>query len=136
MNSIGKKTNKVEDYRTAVKKIHDHGMEVIGEFVFGFDYDTPDIFEKTYEFIQDIEIDLPAPGILTPYPGTSLFNRLEREDRILTKDWSKYSEREVVFKPKKMTKEQLFNGTEKIKEKIFYLTLEKYKQNRSKFWSK
>jgi len=130
IDSIGKKTNIVKEYSTAVKKIHDNNMEVIGEFVFGFDKDKPDIFEKTYESIKSMEIDLPAPGILTPYPGTPLYNRFEKEGRILTKDWSRYTERNVVFQPKNMTKEELLEGTKDIKERIFRLSFRTYKKRR------
>ena len=109
----------MDEYVSAVKKIHDHGMEVIGEFVFGFDHDTPDIFDKTYEAIIKMKVDNPALNILTPYPGTPLFNRLEKEGRILTKDWSKYNLWNVVFKPKHMTEKQLLDGTIKLYEDLY-----------------
>lgn len=107
---IGKKTNKVKEYISAIKKIHDHGMSVVGSFMFGFDTDTLDVFDKTQKAIYDWEIDLADFGILTPYPGTPLFDKLEKEGRILTKDWSKYTMRNVVFKPKNMSKDELFKG--------------------------
>jgi len=119
INSIGKTTNKVDEYKSAVKKIHDYGMEVRGEFIFGFDFDNTEIFEKTYKSIIEIGIDNPTLNILTPYPGTALFNRLEREGRILTKDWSRYNLWNVVFKPKKMSEDELLEGTYKLNKKIF-----------------
>jgi radical SAM superfamily enzyme YgiQ (UPF0313 family) len=119
IDSIGKKTNVVSEYTAAVKKIHDYNMEVIGEFVFGFDHDTPEIFNKTYDAIIKMEVDNPALNILTPYPGTPLFNRLEKEGRILTKDWSKYNLWDVVFKPKNMTEYQLLDGTIKLYEDLY-----------------
>jgi len=119
LDSIGKTTNKVDKYKQAVKKIHDYGMEVRGEFIFGFDFDASDIFEKTYESIQEIEIDNPTLNILTPYPGTPLFTRLDKEGRILTKDWSKYNLWNVVFKPKNMSPDELQAGTRNLNKKIF-----------------
>ncbi len=60
--------------------------------------------------IGKLGIDAVNFAILTPYPGTPLFNRLEKEGRILTKDWSKYNRKNVVFEPKNMTKEELEEG--------------------------
>ena len=113
LNSIGKKTNKIKSYKSSVKKIQDYGMTVIGEFVLGFDYDKKDIFQKTIDVIKDIRLNIPWLNILVPYPGTPLFSRLEKEGRILTKDWTKYTHltRNVVFQPKHMSREELLNGT-------------------------
>ena len=107
---IGKKTNKVEDYASAVKKIRDYGMMITGLFMFGFDTDKPNIFETTLKAIYKMELDRAAFAIVTPFPGTTLFNELEMEGRILTKDWSKYNLRNVVFQPKNISIEQLLNG--------------------------
>ncbi|KYK31986.1 MAG: hypothetical protein AYK22_00050 [Thermoplasmatales archaeon SG8-52-3] len=112
IDSIGKKTNIVKNYLSAVKKIHDFGMIIEASFVFGFDHDKKDIFNKTDEFIRLSEIGIPFGLILTPYPGTILYNRLEREKRILTKDWDKYDGLNAVFKPKHMSSETLLNNTE------------------------
>ena len=109
LNSIGKKTNKVEEYKATIKKINDYGMVLFGEFVFGFDSDTPDIFKKTEKIINKWNF-LPGFQILTPYPGSPLFNKFEREGRILTKDWEKYTTQNVVFKPKNMSETQLEEG--------------------------
>ena len=91
-------------------------MKIHGSFVFGFDTDTPDIFEKTDEFVKTNEIDLPEAVILTPFPGTPLYKRYEEQDRILTRDWGKYDLKHVVFKPKNMTAEELFENTKQLYE--------------------
>jgi radical SAM superfamily enzyme YgiQ (UPF0313 family) len=110
LNGAHKKTNIVEDYGRAVKKIHKYKMAVFGTFVLGFDEDTPDIFKMMQTHIGKLGIDAVNFAILTPYPGTPLFNRLEKEGRILTKDWSKYNRKNVVFQPKNMTKKELEEG--------------------------
>jgi len=107
INSAGKKTNKVEEYSSAIKKIHDHGMIIVGSFIFGFDNDTLEIFDKTDEFVYESGIDALAAHVLTPYPGTPIFNKFEKEGRILTKDWSKYDHETAVFQPKNMTPDEL-----------------------------
>ena len=64
-------------------------MAVLGSFVFGFDSDTKDIFDTTINAIYERELDTIGVNILTPFPGTPLYDRLEREERILTRDWSR-----------------------------------------------
>jgi radical SAM superfamily enzyme YgiQ (UPF0313 family) len=109
-----KRTNIVEDYVLAVKKIHRYKMAVFGTFVLGFDEDSPDIFTTMQANIGKLGIDAVNFAILTPYPGTPLFQRLEHEGRILTYDWSKYNRKNVVFAPKNMSKEELEAGFLKI----------------------
>jgi radical SAM superfamily enzyme YgiQ (UPF0313 family) len=85
-------------------------MSVFGTFVLGFDENTPDIFNVMQEHIGKLGIDAVNFAILTPYPGTPLFNRLEKERCILIKDWSKYNRKNIVFEPKNMIKKQLEEG--------------------------
>ncbi|HEC82075.1 MAG TPA: radical SAM protein [Thermoplasmatales archaeon] len=110
LNQVNKKANKVEEYASAVEKIHKHKMAVVGTFVFGFDEDTPDVFEKTLENIEKLGIDGAIFAVLTPYPGTPLFKKFDEEGRILTRDWSKYNRKDVVFEPKNMSKKELEEG--------------------------
>ncbi|RLF26190.1 MAG: B12-binding domain-containing radical SAM protein [Thermoplasmata archaeon] len=110
INDVGKVTNKVEYYKNAIKKIHEHGMLVTGSFMFGLDHDRKNVFSNTLDFINEMEIDDAGFFILTPFPGTPLYERLDREKRILTKDWSKYTWKEVVFQPKQMLPEELQQG--------------------------
>lgn len=119
LNSIGKKSNLVKKYPSAIKKIHNYGMTIVGSFVFGFDHDHIDIFSRTDDFVRKNEIDLPEALILTPFPGTPLYKKLEREGRIISKNWCKYTARYVVFQPKNMTQEQLFNNTRKLCNKWY-----------------
>jgi radical SAM superfamily enzyme YgiQ (UPF0313 family) len=119
IDSIGKSTNKVENYKSVIKKIHDHGMRVEGAIIFGFDTDTPKIFDETIDTIQDWELDLIDISILTPYPGTPLFDQLDKENRILTRDWELYDSIHVVHKPKQMSPEELANGVQKVWEKLY-----------------
>ncbi|MCD6469126.1 MAG: radical SAM protein, partial [Thermoplasmata archaeon] len=119
IDGVGKNTNKVEDYFSTVQKIHDHGIDVIGEFILGFDNDTVDTFSLTRDFVEHLEVDAAGFNILVPYPGTPLFERLEREGRILTKDWSQYTCTNVVFKPKHIPREMLIEETWKLNKKFF-----------------
>jgi radical SAM superfamily enzyme YgiQ (UPF0313 family) len=119
INAAGKGTNKVENYAKAIKKIKDHGMSITGFFMFGFDNDTTDIFNRTLQAIYEWELDAVSFSIVTPYPGTRLFERLEKEGRITSYDWSKYTEGNVNFKPKRMTEEELLKGIKGVAGEFF-----------------
>lgn len=109
-NVINKGFNKVEKYKEVVKKVHDRGIAINGTFMFGMDTDTKDSFKQTVDFVNENNIDLPRYAIYTPFPGTPVFDRLNREGRIIEKNWSLYDGQHVVFKPGKLTPEELREG--------------------------
>jgi len=74
------------------------------------DHDTPDIFDRTLQAIYDWGLDESSFSIITPYPGTRLFDRLKKEGRITNYDWSNYTEGKVNIKPKMMTAKELLEG--------------------------
>lgn len=110
LHEVSKPFNKVSQYKEAVKKLHDHGIGVQACFVFGLDTDDRDVFKRTVQFIYDCEIDLPQFSVLTPFPGTRVFTDLDREGRIIERNWSFYDAEHVVFKPKNMSPEFLQQG--------------------------
>ncbi len=95
-----------------VDRLHAHRIALQGCFVFGLDDDAPDVFLKTAEFAVQAGIDLPRFAVVTPFPGTPLFTRLEAEGRILTRDWELYDAQHVVFQPRNMSVEELQQGVE------------------------
>ncbi len=105
-----KKGLPAEDYTRRVKVFHDHGIQVNGSFVLGFDHDHPDVFEKTVEWIEAARLECATFHVLTPYPGTPLFARLQSEGRLLHTHWRLYDTSHVVFRPKHMTPGQLAAG--------------------------
>lgn len=119
INQAGKTTNKVENYAKAIRKIKDHGMNITGFFMFGFDNDTPDSFQKTLDVIYKWDLDFASFSIVTPYPGTRLFERLEKEGRITNYDWSRYGEGQVNYKPVNLTEEELIDGIRFIARDFF-----------------
>jgi len=119
IDRIEKGNNKVKDYAHIVKKLHDYGIAVMSSLAFGFDDDTPDVFDLTLEKLKEWDVDSTGANILTPLPGTKLFTRFQKENRILTKDWSKYDLYHVVFEPKHMTPEELFNGTKNFAKRFY-----------------
>lgn len=114
IDQSGKGTNRVENYAKAIKKIRDHGMMITGFFMFGFDFDTPETFQKTLEKIYEWDLDEVSFSIITPYPGTRLFERFDKEGRIICRDWSQYHEGKVNYKPKSLTDKQIVKGIQKM----------------------
>ena len=113
--------NQGKRYKEVVRRLHDKGILVQGCFVFGFDCDQPSVFEETADFIADTGIDLPQFTIYTPFPGTPAFGRLEKEDRILTRDWSRYNGQNVVFQPQNMSVQELKEGMELVRKRCYSL---------------
>jgi len=111
MKEVGKAFNRVEDYARIVERVHAHGIAVQAGIVFGFDNDTPSIFGDTVDFLEETGVENATFNILTPYPGTPLFDRLDAQGRILTRDWPKYNGRtDVVFQPKQMSTGEILAG--------------------------
>ena len=110
LKNIRKGFNKVREYAQAMKSMHEAGIIVQGCFVFGFDNDDKSVFKMTVEKVAELKIDIPRYAVYTPYPETDLFKRLEKEGRILTKDWNKYDTQHVVFQPVQMSPQELYNG--------------------------
>jgi len=104
----------VAHYKEKVARLHDHDLMSSGTFMFGNDGDEPDIFERTVEFVLEAGLDVAHFGLLTPTPGTDLYDRLAREGRLLytefPADYVRYDLRTAVFRPLKMTPEQLEEG--------------------------
>ncbi|MCC6860562.1 MAG: B12-binding domain-containing radical SAM protein [Bryobacterales bacterium] len=105
-----KKTPKARDYGRRVGLLHENGIQVNGSFVLGFDHDTRDTFGRTVEWIEEHRLECATFHILTPYPGTPLFRRMEAEGRLLHRDWDLYDTAHAVFRPRHMTAEELEEG--------------------------
>jgi radical SAM superfamily enzyme YgiQ (UPF0313 family) len=112
LRNSGKSFNDPAFYAEVVRRLHDRGIALQACFVFGMDDDTPDVFMQTARFAVETGIDLPRFAMITPFPGTELFRRLDREGRILTRNWELYDGQHVVFRPAQISVEQLQQGTE------------------------
>ena len=98
------------DYAAAIRRLHDLGVMVNGSFVFGMDHDGPDVFDRTVEWAVEQGIETSTYHILTPYPDTALYRRMEAENRVLHHDWDLFDTRHVVFKPQRLTAQELEAG--------------------------
>jgi len=119
LESMHKSVNVKYNYLDAVKKIQSHGILVHASFILGYDFDSDRSFDELIEFIQEANLLMPLVNILTPFPGTKLFSRLESEGRIMHRDWDKYDSRHVVFKPMNMSEGELLEGYRKVVRSIY-----------------
>jgi len=99
------------DYKDAVRAIQSHGITVNGCFIIGLDGHGPDIFDQVFEFVRDTELYEVQVTVLTPFPGTPLYDRLRSEGRILEDgNWKTCTLFDVNFEPTDMTPGQLSAG--------------------------
>ncbi len=119
IREAGKRSPRTEDYARRVRILHDHGIQVNGSFVFGFDHDDPGVFARTAEWVEENRLECATFHILTPYPGTPLFSQMEAEGRLLHRDWSLYDTAHVVFQPRRMTVDELAAGYAWCYERLF-----------------
>jgi radical SAM superfamily enzyme YgiQ (UPF0313 family) len=102
--------NLKRDYGQAIRRLHDLGVMINGSFVFGMDGDDESVFERTVEWAVTQGIETATFHILTPYPGTALYERMAAQRRITTDDWDRYDTRHAVFRPTRMSAATLEHG--------------------------
>lgn len=105
-----KKQNLGRDYAMAIRRLHDLGIMINGSFVFGLDEDDEDVFSRTVDWAVQQGLTTATFHILTPYPGTRLFDAMKRENRILHEEWDKYDTRQVVYQTRGMSATALKSG--------------------------
>lgn len=119
LREVHKGCNLVENYLRNVRRIHERGMMVNGSFVFGFDHDDQDVFDRTVQFGIAARLETATFTVLTPYPGTTLYKRLESEGRIFDRDWSHYDTTRAVFQPARLTPAELEAGYFRAYQKFY-----------------
>jgi radical SAM superfamily enzyme YgiQ (UPF0313 family) len=110
LGSSNKRQNLGRDYTAVTKRLHDLGIMVNGSFVFGMDDDDQSVFRRTVDWAIEQGITTATFHIQTPYPGTRLYARMEASGRIVTRNWDLYDTRHVVYRPTRLTAEELKNG--------------------------
>jgi radical SAM superfamily enzyme YgiQ (UPF0313 family) len=110
LDGVSKTFVHAKEISNLIKAIQSHRIGIQGAFIFGFDGDDASIFRKTVEFVQKNNIELPTFSVLTPFPGTPLRKRLEEEGRIIDANWSHYDMSHVVFKPQRISVQELQEG--------------------------
>jgi radical SAM superfamily enzyme YgiQ (UPF0313 family) len=105
-----KKHNLGKDYGRAIQRLQNNGIMINGSFVFGLDDDDTETFQRTVEWGISRGITTATYHILTPYPGTRLFQQMEKSGRLLNRHWNGYDTRTVVYRPAKLSPEALKAG--------------------------
>ena len=105
-----KRQNLGRDYKAVCDRLHSLGIMINGSFVFGMDDDNEDVFRRTVDWAIEHGVTTSTFHIMTPYPGTQLYARMLREGRMVTRDWSLYDTRHVVYRPTLLSPEKLKAG--------------------------
>lgn len=124
-----------EGFRRVLDDAHERGMMIQGNFICGLDTDGPESFDHIYEYYDRSGLDAIMMGILTPYPDTDLYRRLAREGRIFDRNWERYDCHHVVYRPRRMTVDQLIDGYIRLyrnvrrRRSVFREIVENYRRN-------
>lgn len=118
INQFGKKNN-VEEYQTAIDKIQSKGIAVTGSFIVGTELDDISVFRETAKFIMESKMLKPVISIVTPFPGTNIYEQMKKDGRLLDKDYCYWDSNHVCFTPKNLTVQELQEGYYWMNQKIF-----------------
>jgi radical SAM superfamily enzyme YgiQ (UPF0313 family) len=119
LNSYRKTLKTIEANIEAIKRLRGNGILTMASIVFGLDTDDNSVFDLTYEFLAKSKPAFFQACVLTPYPGTPVFDNFKAQGRILTDDWTKYDAIKVIVDPLGMSSEQLLAGINQVQEDIY-----------------
>lgn len=119
LKTMRKSLKDIEHLEQALKKIKKMGILIHASMVFGFDNDTKEVFDETVKFLIKNKVSTVSFNVLTPYPGTRVYDELKAENRLTTSDWRFYDHNTVVFKPKNMTAYELQMGKVNARKKFY-----------------
>jgi radical SAM superfamily enzyme YgiQ (UPF0313 family) len=115
---MGKKLNDPREYASLIDRLHHYRIAVLGSFVLGTDTDSPAAFRKTADFINGTKLDAAYFHMLTPLPGTRLYEELASDDRLLGLSWNEIWG-EVSFRPKNMSADELRAGIRALNRSVY-----------------
>jgi len=119
INTMHKSPNITDEYTACIQALHDRGIGVMGTFMVGFDEDTPDVFDRLADFAVQNRLETAFTLILTPLPGTKVYESMNSQNRIFSKNWRDYDHGTVTFYPKNMTPAQLHLGMRRVWKKVY-----------------
>jgi len=137
LDEANKRHNRAADYSEVIRRFHAYRIAVQAGVVFGFDQDERTIFRTTVDFYRSVGLDSATISVLVPFPNTPIFNRLDSEGRILTRDWSKYNgKKDVVFRPARMSPRELLMGMEWAARQFYSIPsiVERMARSRTGLW--
>lgn len=104
------KMKKLDSYKEIINRIQSFGIGVVGSFVVGMESDTMDVFDRLYKFIEETSLYATNITVLTPFPGTEIYQKYKSEGRLASEDWFAYNGFELTFMPSNMTLEEFEKG--------------------------
>jgi len=108
-----------KNYDESVKRMMDYGIPIFASFIVGFDQDTPDTFDRIYNFVTKHRIPMASTSLLTPFPGTEIYEQLKKEGRLLYNDfWDKCTGVYPLFEPKNISIEDLMEGAYRLSARL------------------
>jgi radical SAM superfamily enzyme YgiQ (UPF0313 family) len=114
-----KSLKSLEELKEALKLLKDHGITVLATMVFGHDFDTKDSIRRTLDNLLNLDLITASLGILVPYPGTRVADRLEKQNRLLSKDWSLYDINNLLFEPRNFSRDEFVEEMQNLRKKYF-----------------
>ncbi len=116
-----RKTNNPNRYKAIIRNLHRHGISIVGYFLMGYDTETVEDYRQLGDFLLETGIEIPSISALTPYPGSPICSHLEKEGRILHRQWNRYYDRwwDLAFQPLLMTQESVYENYLKLIDRLF-----------------
>jgi radical SAM superfamily enzyme YgiQ (UPF0313 family) len=118
---MNKNFNQVESYTARLRRIHRAGIGIVAGMIVGMDGDDTTVFQEMLRFLKETEIEAVQLNILTPLPGTPLHDEMQAAGRVTDRDWSHYDYRHVVFRPARMSGEELQAGADWVYAQFYRL---------------
>ena len=118
LDKLNKSIKNMDKLEEAIKRVQDVGIHFHASLIFGFDTDKKDVFQDVLNFLQKNKIATASFNILTPYPGTKMYEQFKSENRLLTTNWKYYDHATAVYRPKNMTPYELQEGVMWVKKEF------------------
>ena len=119
MSQYRKSLKSIRQNKAAINRLRDNGILTMASLIFGLDNDTEEVFDVGLDFINASQTAFFQSCVVTPYPGTPVFDLMRSEGRIFTDDWSKYDATKVIIQPKNFSPELLLEKTNKIQKEVY-----------------
>jgi radical SAM superfamily enzyme YgiQ (UPF0313 family) len=119
LNAAHKQFNLVRNYEENIRKIHNAGIMVVGSFIFGFEEDTPECFDKVLDFAVENRLSMVNCGIMTPFPGSVTYDKARRGDKITDFRWGQYTGTNLVWRHPTMSKAEVEAGYDRFRRQFY-----------------
>ncbi len=123
LDDMDKEHNHINKYKKSIETLHKYGIGIEAGLIFGFDKDDKSVFKHTFDFLKETKIDSFLAIYLTPIPGTAMYDKFKEQKRLITDDYSRYDFRHIVFRPKGMTSDEVYDGVSWITKEFYSIRL-------------